>query len=143
MLAMLLNGHILQFAILLLAIVVSLSLHEFGHAGMATALGDDTPRRMGRLTLNPLAHIDPLGLLMVVMVGFGSIGQLTARLAKALGMEVVAFDAMLDPDHPAYLQRGVRGTGLEEVRWRHGPMAGHWRPRPCWHCASSPRSICC
>ena len=71
MLAMLLNGHILQFAILLLAIVVSLSLHEFGHAGMATALGDDTPRRMGRLTLNPLAHIDPLGLLMVVMVGFG------------------------------------------------------------------------
>ena len=49
------------------------------------------------------------------LIGFGSIGQLTARLAKALGMEVVAFDAMLDPDHPAYLQSGVRGTGLEEV----------------------------
>ena len=71
MLNLLLNGQLLLFAILLLAIVVSLSLHEFGHAGMATALGDDTPRRAGRLTLNPLSHIDPMGLLLVVLVGFG------------------------------------------------------------------------
>jgi Zn-dependent protease len=71
MLSLLLNGQMLLFAILLLAIVVSLSLHEFGHAGLATALGDDTPRRAGRLTLNPLSHIDPMGLLLVVLVGFG------------------------------------------------------------------------
>ncbi len=71
MLNLLFNGQILLFAILLLAIVASLSLHEFGHAGMATALGDDTPRRAGRLTLNPLSHIDPMGLLLVVLVGFG------------------------------------------------------------------------
>jgi (S)-sulfolactate dehydrogenase len=49
------------------------------------------------------------------LIGFGSIGQLTARLAQALGMTVIAFDAMLDSDHPAYLNAGVRGTGLEEV----------------------------
>lgn len=71
MLTLLLNGHIALFAILLLAIIVSLSLHEFGHARAATLLGDDTARRMGRLTVNPVAHIDPLGLLMVVLVGFG------------------------------------------------------------------------
>lgn len=71
MLALLLNGQIALFSILLLAIVVSLSLHEFGHAQASTWLGDDTAKRMGRLTINPVAHIDPLGLLMVVLVGFG------------------------------------------------------------------------
>lgn len=71
MLSLLLNGQIAVFAILLLAIVVSLSLHEYGHAQASTLLGDDTARSMGRLTINPAAHIDPLGLLMVVLVGFG------------------------------------------------------------------------
>lgn len=90
MLNLLLNGQMLLFAILLLAIIVSLSLHEFGHAGMATVLGDDTARRSGRLTLNPLAHIDPMGLLLVVLVGFGyarpvpfSPARLHARWAPA------------------------------------------------------------
>lgn len=71
MLSLLLGGQILVFLILLAAIVLSLSLHEFGHAGAATLLGDETPRRLGRLTLNPAAHIDPIGLLMVVLIGFG------------------------------------------------------------------------
>ena len=59
------------FAMVLAAIIVSLSFHEFGHAWTAWCFGDDTAQRAGRLTLNPLAHIDPLGLLMVVFVGFG------------------------------------------------------------------------
>lgn len=71
MLSLLLDGHVQVFIILLLAIVFSLSLHEFGHAGAATLLGDETPRRLGRLTLNPVSHVDPVGLLMVVMLGFG------------------------------------------------------------------------
>lgn len=71
MLTLLFDGQIAVFAMLLLAIIFSLSLHEFGHAQASTWLGDDTARNMGRLTLNPLAHIDPLGLLMVVLVGFG------------------------------------------------------------------------
>lgn len=49
------------------------------------------------------------------LVGFGSIGQLTARLGKALGMDVAAFDAMMDLDHPAYAESGVRCAGLDEV----------------------------
>jgi (S)-sulfolactate dehydrogenase len=49
------------------------------------------------------------------LVGFGTIGQLTARLAGALGMQVAAFDAMLDQDHPAFAANGARCTGLDEV----------------------------
>ena len=49
------------------------------------------------------------------LVGFGSIGQLTATLGRALGMQVVAFDAMMDDDHPAFAQVGVRCAGLDEV----------------------------
>ena len=42
------------------------------------------------------------------LIGFGSIGQLTARLARGLGMKVIAFDAMMDDDHPAFADIGVR-----------------------------------
>jgi (S)-sulfolactate dehydrogenase len=49
------------------------------------------------------------------LIGFGSIGQLTARLARGVGMEVTAFDAMMDIDHPAFAQHAVRCAGLEEV----------------------------
>ncbi len=51
----------------------------------------------------------------VGLVGFGSIGQLTARLCQAVGMEVWAFDAMMDADHPAFAQTGVRCVGLNEL----------------------------
>lgn len=49
------------------------------------------------------------------LVGFGTIGQLTARLARGLGMDVIAFDAMMDADHPAFAASGVRCAGLDEV----------------------------
>jgi (S)-sulfolactate dehydrogenase len=49
------------------------------------------------------------------LIGFGSIGQLTATLAKALGMSVIACDAMMDRDHPAYASVGVAPAGLDEV----------------------------
>lgn len=55
----------------ILILVIALSFHEFMHAFVADRLGDDTPRRMGRLTLNPLRHLDPLGSLMLLVVGFG------------------------------------------------------------------------
>ena len=50
-------------------LVVSVCFHEFGHAIMADRLGDDTPRRQGRVTLNPLAHADPIGTLLLPLVG--------------------------------------------------------------------------
>ncbi len=49
------------------------------------------------------------------LVGFGSIGQTTARLARGLGMRVIAFDAMMDADHPAFADGAVACAGLEEV----------------------------
>jgi (S)-sulfolactate dehydrogenase len=49
------------------------------------------------------------------LVGFGSIGQLTARLARGVGMEVAAFDAMMDANHPAFAATGARCAGLDEV----------------------------
>lgn len=49
------------------------------------------------------------------LIGFGSIGQLTAQLAQAIGMHVIAFDSMMDRDHPAYASTGVRAAGLDEL----------------------------
>ena len=52
-------------------IILGLSLHEFAHAWMSDRLGDPTPRRQGRLTINPMAHIDPVGFIALLLVGFG------------------------------------------------------------------------
>jgi len=71
MIDLLFSGQWALFALIIIALTLSLSFHEFGHAFFAKLFGDDTAQRMGRLTLNPLAHIDPMGLLMVVFVGFG------------------------------------------------------------------------
>ena len=71
MIQLIYQGEILLFALLIAALVASLSFHEFGHALVAKLYGDDTAERAGRLTLNPIAHIDVVGLLMVIMVGFG------------------------------------------------------------------------
>lgn len=49
----------------------TLPIHEFAHAWVATKLGDQTPRLQGRLTINPMAHISPIGALMILLVGFG------------------------------------------------------------------------
>jgi len=50
-------------------LLISVALHEFGHAIMAHKLGDDTPSRQGRVTLNPLAHADPIGTLLLPLLG--------------------------------------------------------------------------
>lgn len=52
-------------------VLVALPIHEFAHAFAAVKLGDPTPRYQGRYTLNPLVHIDPIGALLIFMVGFG------------------------------------------------------------------------
>lgn len=61
----------LFFIVWAVAIIIALTVHEFSHAFMAHRLGDETANRSGRLTLNPLAHIDPLGFFMLVVAGFG------------------------------------------------------------------------
>ncbi len=59
------------FIVWLISLTVAITIHEFSHALVADKLGDPTPRLQGRLTLNPLAHLDPIGTLMLLLVRFG------------------------------------------------------------------------
>lgn len=66
----------------MVVLVFSISAHEAAHAWMSNRFGDDTARLLGRITLNPLAHIDPIGTLLIPIVGFifGSMGGTVARI---------------------------------------------------------------
>jgi Zn-dependent protease len=79
----------------IIALVVGLTFHEFSHALLADQLGDHRPRAMGRLTLNPLPHIDPIGALMLVVAGFGWAKPVMVNPAALRGgrrgMAIVAF----------------------------------------------------
>lgn len=55
----------------LAALIVAITIHEYAHAWAAEHLGDPTPRLQGRLTLNPLAHLDPIGTILLILVRFG------------------------------------------------------------------------
>ncbi|MGI6752441.1 MAG: site-2 protease family protein [Anaerovoracaceae bacterium] len=62
---------IMEMMYLLPGIVIGLSFHEFAHAFAACLCGDETPRLQGRVTLNPMAHIDPIGFIALFLIGFG------------------------------------------------------------------------
>ncbi|MBQ3442838.1 MAG: site-2 protease family protein [Selenomonadaceae bacterium] len=65
------GGFLMNLITGLPGIVIAMVVHEYAHARVAYALGDYTPRLQGRLTLNPAAHVDPIGLLMLFIVHFG------------------------------------------------------------------------
>lgn len=65
------NFSLLSMIAALPAIIIAMAMHEYAHAKVADILGDDTPRRTGRLTMNPFAHIDLLGMLMLFLLHFG------------------------------------------------------------------------
>ncbi len=69
----------------------------------------------GQWPRNSLSNGREIGGKTLGLIGFGFIGQLTARLAKGMGMTVIAFDAMMKPDHPAFASCGVRCATLDEV----------------------------
>lgn len=64
------NG-LLGILLSLPGVIIAMTFHEYAHALAADKLGDDTPRRQGRLNLNPLSHIDPIGLVLLMVAGFG------------------------------------------------------------------------
>ena len=64
-------GSLDQLPFRLLALLVGITIHEFSHAAAASALGDKTARQLGRLTLNPIRHLDLTGTLLMFLVGFG------------------------------------------------------------------------
>jgi len=55
----------------LIALIIAIDIHEFSHAWAAERLGDPTPRLQGRLSLNPLVHLDPIGTILLTLVHFG------------------------------------------------------------------------
>lgn len=61
----------IEIVSMLLVLVWTFALHELAHAWMAVHLGDPTPKIQGRLTLNPIVHMDPIGFLLILVVGFG------------------------------------------------------------------------
>lgn len=67
------GGYLLSLLLTLPGVIIAITFHEFAHAWMADRLGDTTPRYQGRLTLNPLAHLDPVGLILLIFahVGWG------------------------------------------------------------------------
>ena len=65
------DGALLAFVITIPGILIAITFHEFAHAFAADKLGDDTPRRQGRLNLNPFKHLDLFGTIMLIFAGFG------------------------------------------------------------------------
>ena len=63
--------HLDTMVFFVAALVIAITIHEFSHAWTADRLGDRTARHMGRLSLNPLAHLDPMGTILLLLVGFG------------------------------------------------------------------------
>lgn len=91
-------------------LVIALVIHEYAHAKAADVMGDFTPRMTGRLTLNPMAHIDPIGLIMLLVVRFGWAkpvminarnfrnwrqGELLVAVAGPVASLIVAFISLL------------------------------------------------
>ena len=79
----------------IIILLIAFTIHELSHAWSAVELGDDTPRRMGRLTLNPLAHLDPIGSLLLLVAGFGwakpvQVNPYNLRPNPQTGMAIVA-----------------------------------------------------
>jgi Zn-dependent protease len=96
----------------IIILLVAFPLHEFAHAWTATQFGDDTPRLNGRLTLNPLAHLDVLGSLLLFVAGFG--------WAKPVPVNPYA----LERRSPAALMGFLAGTAhkfLLAIPWRRPP----------------------
>lgn len=69
------NLSIQMIIAVLLAVLLGMTIHEFAHNYVGYKMGDPVPARMGKLTLNPLVHINPLGFLMFALIGFGILGQ--------------------------------------------------------------------
>lgn len=79
------------------AVLIAITFHEFAHAFAADKLGDDTPKRQGRLTLNPLAHLDPIGSILLLFARFGwgkpveiNTRNFTRKISQSAGEAIVS-----------------------------------------------------
>lgn len=90
------NPESVRYAVVfLIALVLSTAFHEFGHAVTADRLGDRLPRYQGRVTLNPLAHADPMGTLLFPLLGIFFFGGVLFGWGKPVQVNPVAFTRKL------------------------------------------------
>src|SRR5438445_6547096 len=88
-----------QFILYMVALIFSLSVHESAHAWMSSRFGDDLARSQGRITLNPLAHVDPIGTLLFPAIGFFT------------GARLIGW---------------AKPTPVNPLRWRNKRVANFW-----------------
>lgn len=115
-------------------VLIALTFHEFCHGLVSSKLGDPTPRLTGRLTLNPLAHLDPIGTLLMIFTGFGwakpvqinpgyykkpKWGMALTALAGPISNFVLAFAAMLVYTiiHIINLKTGVFADAMYQISY--------------------------
>lgn len=91
------KAQMLNMLLSLPGVIIAMSFHEFAHAFAAHKLGDDTAKNQGRMTLNPAAHLDPLGILMLVTVHFGwgrpvqvNSNNYTRKVSREVGDAIVS-----------------------------------------------------
>lgn len=116
----LLQSDPLAFGLVVLVLLVSLALHEWGHAVTALWMGDPTARDQGRVTLNPFKHLDLIGSIMILLVGFGWARPVPIYPPNfrqyRLGLFVVSiagiFINLLIATALALVLRGILATGL-------------------------------
>lgn len=113
-------GNLFDFVIFIPAILIAIVLHEFAHGYVAFRLGDPTPKYQGRLTLNPLAHLDPLGTLLLIFAHFGwakpvQVNPLYFRGDKRKGMIFVSLAGPLTNFILAFLAAGFIGLMMRGI----------------------------
>lgn len=91
-------SSLLSLVLTLPAVIIAMTFHEYAHAFAADKLGDDTPRQQGRLTLNPLKHIEPVGFFLLLFAGFGwgrpveiNTNRFNKNMDKSKGEAIVPF----------------------------------------------------
>lgn len=117
------KAFFLLFVVVGFSLLIAITVHEFSHAFMADRLGDPTARRAGRISLNPTRHLDPLGTLMLFLVGFGwgkpvPINPGYFRINPRRGMALSAFAGPLSNLAVAAVLGVLIRTGV--VAW-HSP----------------------
>src|SRR5688572_21439230 len=86
----------LQYAVVqMVVLILSIAVHEFGHAFVADRLGDRLPRSQGRVTLNPIAHIDPIGTLAMPILGILIMGGIGFGWGRPVMVSPMAFTRKL------------------------------------------------